>query len=158
MGTHLTNMQRILIMGLPGSGKTTLATHLVQQLGINGKTVNWLNADAVRAMYNDWDFSEGGRLRQSLRMKELSTQYVCDFCIADFVAPLEQSRINFNPRWVVWVDTIQVSRYEDDNQLFVAPKQYDFRVLTQNAEAHAGVICNSILKNVRDVPIILSFA
>ena len=56
--------QRILIMGLPGAGKTTLAKELKKQLEALGKSVQWLNADAVREKFNDWDFSDAGRLRQ----------------------------------------------------------------------------------------------
>ena len=59
--------KRILIMGLPGAGKTYLAEQVKAQLESEGKTVGWLNADRVRAHYNDWDFSKEGRIRQSLR-------------------------------------------------------------------------------------------
>ena len=53
-------MKIILIMGLPGSGKTTLASELVSLL-----KAKWLNADEVRKEANDWDFSEEGRKRQA---------------------------------------------------------------------------------------------
>ena len=45
--------QRILIMGLPGAGKTYLAERLKAQLEAHSRTVGWLNADAVRKHYND---------------------------------------------------------------------------------------------------------
>ena len=64
--------QRILIMGLPGSGKTYLAQHLNDHLQSEKKKVGWLNADDVRKKYNDWDFSEAGRIRQSMRMRTLA--------------------------------------------------------------------------------------
>ena len=48
--------KKILIMGLPGAGKTTLAGELIKK--INAK---WLNADKVRREANDWDFSIEGR-------------------------------------------------------------------------------------------------
>ena len=60
-------MKVVLIMGLPGSGKTTLAKELVPLL--NAK---WLNADKVRTEYNDWDFSAEGRVRQANRMRDLA--------------------------------------------------------------------------------------
>ena len=63
-------MKKILIMGLPGSGKTTLASELVPFL--NAK---WLNNDKVRKAANDWDFSEEGRVRQAKRMSELAEKY-----------------------------------------------------------------------------------
>jgi adenylylsulfate kinase-like enzyme len=66
--------KRILIMGLPGAGKTYLAERLKQQLENHGSTVGWLNADEVRRHFNDWDFSREGRIRQSLRMRELADE------------------------------------------------------------------------------------
>ena len=57
--------KRILVMGLPGAGKTTLAQQILDRLEVSGKTVTWLNADNIRKEYNDWDFSLEGRLRQS---------------------------------------------------------------------------------------------
>ena len=51
---------KILIMGLPGSGKTTLASKLAPLL-----KAKWLNADKVRKEVNDWDFSEEARKRQA---------------------------------------------------------------------------------------------
>jgi adenylylsulfate kinase-like enzyme len=81
-------------MGLPGSGKTTLAQELKKQLQQAGRTVEWLNADEVRTTYNDWDFSESGRIRQSQRMRELADKFVTDYVIADFVAPLAEMREN----------------------------------------------------------------
>ena len=83
---------RILIMGLPGSGKTTLAEALRQELWQEGRTVTWLNADKVRAEFNDWDFTEEGRIRQSKRMRELADASTNDFAICDFVAPLVAMR------------------------------------------------------------------
>ena len=53
---------KILIMGLPGSGKTYLAERLQPLL-----EAAWYNADKVREMANDWDFSPEGRIRQSMR-------------------------------------------------------------------------------------------
>ena len=55
---------KILVMGLPGSGKTYLSERLVPLLN-----AAWYNADVVRKMANDWDFSEDGRKRQSNRMR-----------------------------------------------------------------------------------------
>ena len=79
---------RILIMGLPGSGKTTLAEALRDLIQDNNKTAEWFNADLVRQAYNDWDFSDRGRIRQSVRMRELADKIKSDYAICDFVCPL----------------------------------------------------------------------
>lgn len=129
-------------MGLPGSGKTTLANELANKL-----SCNVLNADAVRSEYNDWDFSNEGRVRQAYRMSNLSSKQFNDdkeFVIADFVCPTEETREAYNPDIVVWVDTIILSRYEDTNKIFTPPSRYDFRITDQNASKWADVIFQSI--------------
>ena len=124
-------MKKILIMGLPGERKTTLASKLVPLL-----KAKWVNADQVRKKANDWDFSEEGRLRQARRMLELSNKYIEDgnYVVADFVCPTENSRKIFNPDFVIWVDTIKEGRFEDTNQIFTTPRSYDLRVKTKDAE------------------------
>jgi len=127
--------KRILVMGLPGAGKTTLAQQIVDHLQAEKKRVGWLNADEVRKKYNDWDFSHEGRIRQSNRMRELADAMTdMDFVICDFVAPLVEMRNNFKADWTIWVDTIRESRYADTNAMFVEPEIYDFRVTVQKAE------------------------
>ena len=140
---------RILIMGLPGSGKTTLAEALRQRLWEEGHTVSWFNADEVRKANNDWDFSEAGRIRQSIRMREMSDAATTDYVICDFVAPLVEMRNNFKADWTIWVDTIREGRYADTNKAFVEPELYDFRVNEQNAEKWADFIAGHIIDNRR---------
>jgi adenylylsulfate kinase len=140
-------MKRILIMGLPGAGKTYLAQHILDHLQNDRKTVMWLNADDVRKKYNDWDFSHEGRIRQSLRMRDLADSYDVDYVICDFVAPLVEMRNNFKADWTVWVDTIDQGRFEDTNKLFVQPEQYDFRITEKKAEKWGEFIAAHILDN-----------
>jgi hypothetical protein len=162
--------QRILIMGLPGSGKTFLATALKKYLEENGTAnnmslsnamttdfllgdykvkVDWFNADEIRKRFNDWDFSHDGRIRQSLRMAEFALKSSGDFAIADFVAPLVEMRNNFKADWTIWVDTIEQGRFADTNKAFIPPEQYDFRVTEQNCEKWAEFIGQHILDNRR---------
>jgi hypothetical protein len=134
-------------MGLPGAGKTYLAQHVLEHLQNDRKTVMWLNADDVRKKYNDWDFSHEGRIRQSLRMRELADSYDVDYVICDFVAPLVEMRNNFKADWTVWVDTINQGRFEDTNKVFAPPEQYDFRITEQNSEKWGEFIAAHILDN-----------
>ena len=155
--------KRILIMGLPGAGKTFLAAALQKYLETHSlfyntnaeaefasrAQVKWINADDVRKKYNDWDFSHEGRIRQSIRMRELADSFLNDFVIADFVAPLPEMRHNFRADWTIWMDTIDAGRYEDTNRMFVKPDIYDFRITEQNAEKWAEFIGTHILEDRR---------
>lgn len=141
--------QKILIMGLPGSGKTTLAKAIINQLEFFNKTVAWLNGDDVRKKYNDWDFSHDGRIRQSLRMRELADNIKSDYVICDFVAPLVEMRNNFKADWTIWVDTIKEGRFEDTNKAFIEPTIYDFRVIEQNSSKWGKFIVDHIIENKR---------
>jgi nicotinamide riboside kinase len=154
--------KRILIMGLPGAGKTFLAQHIVDHLqdafkvNENSLTpmtkvkVGWLNADDVRKKYNDWDFSTEGRIRQSHRMRELADSMTdVDYVICDFVAPLVEMRNNFKADWTIWVDTITKGRFEDTNKAFIPPEVYDFRITEQNAEKWGEFIAAHIVDNRR---------
>lgn len=137
-------------MGLPGAGKTFLAEKLKIKLESYSKTVGWLNADEVRRYYDDWDFSREGRIRQSLRMRDLADESNTDYCIVDFVAPLVEMRDNFKADWTIWVDTIKEGRYEDTNKIFVQPEHYDFRVTEQDADKWAEFIAEHIVDERRD--------
>ena len=140
---------KILIMGLPGAGKTTLAEAVRTQLWQEGRTVTWLNADEIRKQFNDWDFSYEGRIRQSKRMDELASKATTDYVIADFVAPLVEMRNNYKADWTIWVDTIREGRYADTNAMFQEPEVYDFRITEQDADKWAEFIGEHIISNRR---------
>jgi adenylylsulfate kinase len=131
-------------MGLPGSGKTYLAKRLQPLLN-----AAWYNADVVRNMANDWDFSSEGRIRQSMRMKTFA-----DFekennrvVICDFVCPTRETRKNFNPDITIWMNTITEGRFEDTNKMFEKPTNVDFHITEMNQTNHKN-IADEILKNV----------
>ena len=128
-------------MGLPGSGKTTLASKLAPLL--NAKR---LNNDEVRKAANDWDFSEEGRVRQSKRMAELALKLKSEgnFVIADFICPTPEARSLFPADYIAWVDTIKEGRFEDTNQMFVKPEKYDCHVTTQDAKVWAPKIAEEV--------------
>ena len=135
---------KILIMGLPGSGKTYLAKRMQPIL-----KAAWYNADIVREMANDWDFSPEGRIRQSLRMKNLA-----DFeknqgriVICDFVCPTRETKKNFSPDITIWMNTIKSGRYEDTNKMFEIPTEVDYEIIEMNDSNHE-IISTKILEDV----------
>ena len=163
---------KILICGLPGSGKTWLAERLVKHL----KNCAWYNADQLRKYSNDWDFSQEGRIRQANRMRTFA-----DFerkngrwVICDFVAPTEKSRKTFNPDYLIWLDTIDQGRvvsskinelnniknlpfdvnllskskkFEDTSKMFEQPKKVDERITSFLDEKQIKLLSEKI-KNV----------
>ena len=99
---------KILVCGLPGSGKTWLSERLIKHI----KNCAWYNADTVRKFSNDWDFSIKGRIRQANRMKTFANfeKENDRWVICDFVAPTEKARKAFAPNYVIWLDTIKEGR------------------------------------------------
>ena len=134
-------MKIILIMGLPGSGKTTLANELATLL-----EAKRLNADEIRKEANDWDFSEEGRKRQSKRMAEfaLKLKKEGNNVIADFICPTPEARALFPSDYIIWVDTIKEGRFDDTNKMFVKPEKFDFHVTSQDAKNWAPKILKEI--------------
>ena len=116
---------KILVMGLPGSGKSTFAEPFAKSL-----FATWINADQVRERYDDWDFSNEGRIRQSQRMKHLSDGVVMagGVAVADFICPTEETRREFDADFTIWMATIGVGKYEDTNRIFIEPEDYDIRI------------------------------
>ena len=136
-------MKIILVMGLPGAGKTTLANELAKLIECKR-----LNADEIRKAANDWDFSEEGRKRQAKRMSNEALKIKKDGnnVIADFICPTPEARDLFPADYIVWVDTIKEGRFEDTNQMFVKPEKYDCHVTTQDAKKWAPLIIEEIKK------------
>ena len=144
---------KILVCGLPGSGKTWLAERLVKHIN----NCAWYNADVLRKCSNDWDFSMEGRIRQANRMKTFA-DFERDngrWVICDFVAPTEKARKAFAPDHVIWLDTIKEGRivlsklnelkkinnlpfdakslsnskeFEDTNKMFETPNKIDTHI------------------------------
>lgn len=133
---------KILIMGLPGSGKTTLAKPFAQLIG-----GVWINADQIREKYDDWDFTIDGRIRQAQRMRYLADgiELAGKIAIADFVCPTEQARQLFNADYTIWMDTISNGRFQDTNAIFEKPKFIDYHIKEWFNDTHEQLV--KVIKN-----------
>lgn len=114
-------------MGLPGSGKTTLASKIKEKLN-----ADWVNADQIRKKYNDWDFSRSGVLKQAKRMSVEADKFKKEFVIADFICPFKEGRKLFNPDYIIWVDTIEKGKLSTFDYSFEKPEKYNFRLKNHN--------------------------
>lgn len=128
---------RVLVFGLPGSGKTTLARALAERLGFP-----LFNADEVRAAAGDWDFTPAGRERQLDRMIELSQSVPDSIC--DFVCPFQIGRQRFDADFAIWMNTIPAGRFADTNTLFEQPESCDVVITDFNYESLLRSIDESI--------------
>jgi adenylylsulfate kinase len=136
-------------MGLPGSGKTTLARILARMLG----AVHW-NADDVRKNINkDLGFSVEDRIEQARRMGWLCDQVTMAgyVAVADFVCPTPATRGAFNPDYMIFMDTIDEGRFADTNALFERPSdgEFDFKINSFDAETHADIVCQDIRSKMK---------
>lgn len=113
-------------MGLPGSGKTTLAKELSKKIN-----AIHLNADEMRSkVWIDLTFKYTDRLIQAQRMGALSDMLNAQGydTIADFVCPTDETRKQFGKAFIVWVDRIEQSRFEDTNKLFEKPNNINVHI------------------------------
>ena len=129
-------MIKILIFGLPGSGKSTFAKKLIGK-----KKFSYFNADQIRKMFNDWDFTEAGRIRQAQRMIGL-TAYAQGHCVVDFICPYDDWRDDYDIK--IWMNTINQGRFEDTNKIFEKPTNIDYEIKNYNYEEIINEIQNRL--------------
>ena len=125
---------KILVFGLSGSGKTTFAKQLTADT-----TIPHFNADEIRGMFKDWDFSQTGRVRQVTRMIDLCT-IANKTCVVDFICPYNLYRKDYDIK--IFMNTIASSKYEDTNKIFELPTDVDYEIKDYNYD--------NIIKEIRD--------
>jgi len=135
---------RILIMGLPGSGKSELATELRRLIEEKEISVERLDGEKACIAFDDYDFSEAGFLNQAVRLSTGAHHTFSDIVIVDFIAPTLASQIIFYPKLLIWMDTIQSSRHPDTDDLFTPPTNYHFRVTDRDYKKWAQIIFDHI--------------
>ena len=141
---------KILIMGLAGTGKTTLGRRLQEKL-----KAAYFNADEVRTMFCDWEFTPEARNRQAMRMSRLADIAMNDFVIADFICPTRATRDLFEPDFIIWMDTekesnsangpaAEGSTFKQTDKMFEEPTDCDVRVTEKDVDKWADVVYTEI--------------
>ena len=131
--------KKILIMGLPDSGKTTLAKLLAPMFN-----AVLLNEDEIRKEANDFDYSEIGRSIQTNRMKRLADEAIKNNrnVVADFEYSTEHTREDFNADYIICMDTLKESKLEP-------PSNFDFKVTHKDAQMFSFLIKQEILDKLK---------
>ena len=111
---------KVLICGLSGSGKTTLANQLQEVFHYP-----ILNGDVIRTIYDDWDFTPEGRLRQAARILSAADNDEYEKVILDFIAPTHEIRDIVKPDFIIWMNTTQTSQFPDTDIMFIPPYNAD---------------------------------
>ena len=130
--------KKILIMGLPGSGKTSLAKLLAPMFN-----AVLINEDEVRKEANDFDLSEVGRSIHANRMKRLADEAIQNNrnVVADFECT-DDERKDFNADYIIYMDTIKESKLEP-------PSNFDFKVTHKDAQMFSFLIKQEILDKLK---------
>ena len=129
----------IQIIGLPGSGKTTLAKALSDRIN-----AVHLNADYVRSTINsDLGFTPEDRIEHSRRMGEMARMLSGQglIVVVDFICPTVEARTAFGkPDILVWMDTITEGRFEDTNKLWEKPTEFDYHFVSYDSNGQTDLI------------------
>jgi cytidylate kinase len=138
----------ILIVGLPGTGKTALAQELVSRSG-----AIHLNADAVRAdLSSDLGFTTTDRLEQARRLGAIARLISSQgkTCVVDFVCPTKETRKMFGKAdFTFWVNRISKSRYENTNRMWedLSEDEYDMKINFGLTVKQEGDVCFYVMES-----------
>jgi len=129
----------IQIIGLPGSGKTTLATTLADRIN-----AVHLNADYVRATINsDLGFTPEDRVEHARRLGEMAKMLSSQGLdvVVDFICPTAATRAAFGkPDICIWMDTLAEGRFEDTNKLWEKPTEFDYHFVSYDSKGQTDLI------------------
>lgn len=124
------DLVRIVVIGLSGAGKTTLANQIVAGLCLDNPCI-WLNADHQRKAADDWDFTPDGRKRQAVRLATKASAYEKSnvTVVIDFVCPLPEYRSIVKADVLIYMESGKECKFEDTKNLFQRPTLDEIRDL-----------------------------
>lgn len=138
----------ILVMGLQGSGKTTLAKPLCNAVANQGAWCQLLNSTFVRAVTEDWDFTDAGRATSARRLRNWAESFRLQGMptIIDMICPTNKLREIIDADIIVWINTITKSDSPAIDAIFEPPANADY-VLQSYDQSEA--IIKSIASMIR---------
>lgn len=114
----------IQIIGLPGSGKTTLATELADRIN-----AIHLNADYVRSTINsDLGFELKDRIEHARRLGEMAKMLSSQghHVIVDFICPTKETRKSFgSPDKLILMKRTPTRQFDDTTLMWEEPSKFD---------------------------------
>lgn len=130
---------RILICGLPGHGKSTLAANLSRRLHIP-----FYDGEAIRRSLGlGWPGDSAERVQQAHRMRALTTPILAagGHVICSFVCPTVAARREFCADYIICVNRPDAPpmSYTDTNAIWWPPLNADLMLQAGDADEWAGV-------------------
>lgn len=141
--------KKVLIFGLTGSGKTTLAKALAPLIG--GVVLDGDDIRAALSLPRPGDHLE--RVQQASRMGRLAEIVTAsgNNAIASFVCPTWETRQAFGADFTIWMDRAGDGKYPDTLKLFEEPTardQFDLRVVNGHAPEYWADVAAGLIQPV----------
>lgn len=138
------NKFRILVMGMPGSSRSSIAHKLAERF----EDASLLDSFNLRKENKDIDFTPDGQLRHCYRLLNLARSSKSQLTIINMTCPLPKMRQILNPDIVIWASDAQTCQYKELNEMFVPPVQYDIECANDSDQTIDDILKRIFTKRI----------